>query len=142
MSYHTGERFGTVVNCIDGRAQQPAADWVKLHCGVEYVDAITTPGAELLLSGDFNERSMRVKRKLVLSVSKHDSSVVAVVGHHDCSANPCDVDVRKDQILKAAKNVESWRVGLRVVGLFVNEWHSVEVVYDTDQEFPRLGSYL
>ena len=142
MAYSTGERFGTVINCIDGRAQQPASDWVRLNCGVEYVDAITTPGADLLLSGEFNERAQRIKDKVLLSAKKHDSGIVAVVGHHDCSANQCDESERKDQIQKAALQVRSWKTGLRVVGLFVNEWHSVEVVIDTNDDYPPVRSYL
>lgn len=142
MADSRNQKFGTVVNCIDGRAQQPAADWIRLNCGVEFVDAITTPGAEQLLSEEESERSARIRSKVLLSAGKHMSSVVAVVGHFDCTANPCEPDERKTQILKAAAKLSSWKTGLRVVGLYVNEWQSVEVVCDSDEDHRLMKSYL
>lgn len=142
MPFNNLDTFGTVVNCIDGRAQQPASDWIKLHCNVKFVDAITTPGAECALSGSDRDRAFRIQKKVKLSVERHMSSVVAVVGHHDCAANPCTAAECTEQIRRAVRTVTGWKLGTRIVGLYVNEWNSCDVVYDSDEEFPPMRSYL
>lgn len=106
------------------------------------MDAITTPGAEQLLSEEDSERSARIRNKVLLSSGKHMSSVVAVVGHFDCTANPCEPEERRSQILRAAARLSGWKLGLRVVGLYVNEWWAVEVVCDTDDDNRMTRSYL
>ena len=38
-------KFGTAINCIDGRTQQPVIDYIKQNYAVDMVDMITFPGA-------------------------------------------------------------------------------------------------
>lgn len=40
------KRFGTALNCIDGRAQILVISWVKESFGVDYVDMIIEPGMD------------------------------------------------------------------------------------------------
>src|SRR5262244_3596388 len=42
--------FATAINCIDGRAQSPVADWLKINCNVSYVDVATIPGPDKALT--------------------------------------------------------------------------------------------
>ena len=42
--------FGTVLNCIDGRTQIPVINWIKENFNVEYVDLITEPGMDKIVS--------------------------------------------------------------------------------------------
>ncbi len=44
------KRFGTVLNCIDGRVQIPVTNWLKENFDVDYVDLITEPGIDKVLS--------------------------------------------------------------------------------------------
>ncbi|WP_369522760.1 carbonic anhydrase [Guptibacillus hwajinpoensis] len=32
------KRFGTALNCIDGRTQIPVTQWLKAHYHLDYVD--------------------------------------------------------------------------------------------------------
>ena len=44
-------KFATAITCIDGRVQQPITDWMKFQPTVHYVDLITEPGPDKLISG-------------------------------------------------------------------------------------------
>ncbi|HXI73979.1 MAG TPA: carbonic anhydrase, partial [Pyrinomonadaceae bacterium] len=80
-------KFATAITCIDGRVQQPITDWMKLHTNVHYVDLITEPGPDKLISGGSTYTVDDLIRKVSFSVLHHSSTVVAVTGHHDCAAN-------------------------------------------------------
>ncbi len=136
------DTFGTMINCIDGRAQAPAADWIKLHCNVTYVDTITTPGADRVVAEGPEDRIARLRNKVQISVERHFSPVVAVVGHFDCLANPCDFEERRELILQSTEVVRKWNLGTRIAGLYVNEWGSCDVIFDSHGEVPALRSYL
>ncbi len=43
-------KFGTVINCMDGRVQDPVAHWLREAYHLDYVDAITEPGADRVLA--------------------------------------------------------------------------------------------
>ncbi len=46
------KRFGTALNCIDGRTQIPIINWLKENFDVDYVDLITEPGMDKVLAQD------------------------------------------------------------------------------------------
>jgi hypothetical protein len=122
--------FATAVNCIDGRAQGPVSDWIKIHCQATFVDTITTPGPDKLLSGGSNSNVEHIREAVAISVNAHKSGAVAIAGHHDCAANPASADEHKEQIRAAVAAVQSWGLPVRIVGLWVNEWWQVEVIAD------------
>jgi Putative carbonic anhydrase len=33
-------KFGTAINCMDGRVQEPVINWMKVRYGLDYVDMI------------------------------------------------------------------------------------------------------
>ncbi len=43
-------RFGTVINCMDGRVQLPVIAYLQKRFNVTYVDTITEAGPNLLLA--------------------------------------------------------------------------------------------
>ena len=128
------ERFATAINCIDGRAQVPVIDWLRLHCNVQYVDLITEPGADKCLAQEFSDVTVTIKNKVRFSLEVHGSSVIAVVGHHGCIANPVSKEEHWEQISQGAKVVASWGMSVRVVGLYVNEWSSIDLISDTREQ--------
>jgi hypothetical protein len=126
----TAGTFATVVNCIDGRAQGPVSDWIKINCQASFVDTITTPGPDKLLSSGPHSKVEHVREAVAVSVNAHKSQAVVVAGHYDCAANPASADEHKRQIRAAAEVVRSWGLPVRIAGLWVNEWWQVEVVLD------------
>lgn len=127
---HTNcKRFATAINCMDGRVQSPVTEWLKTWYGVDYVDMITEPGPERVLT-EYREQAAieAVCRKLNISITAHNSSLVAIVGHHDCAGNPAGNVVQHKQIIDAANMLKSRCTGVKVIGLWVNEnWEVREI---------------
>jgi hypothetical protein len=116
----TDRKFGTAINCMDGRVQIPVIEWLKRQYGVDYVDMITEPGPERLLAEDKDRISVEsIRKRLEISVSRHNSNLVAIVGHQDCAGNPADKETQLRQISNAIKTVESWNFNVQVIGLWV-----------------------
>ncbi|MEZ5345655.1 MAG: carbonic anhydrase [Pyrinomonadaceae bacterium] len=134
--------FATAINCIDGRAQLPVSDWLRLHTGADYVDTITEPGANEILSNDKSKHYFRVFEKLKLSINAHQPRVIAVAGHYDCLANPVSFETHIAQIKKGADRLDSLNMGIRIVGLYVNEWGAVDLVFDSTSGHREMRSFL
>lgn len=134
--------FGSAVNCIDGRAQLPVIEWVKFHGHVEYVDLITEPGAVGVICGGDLRSSNYIRERLMTSVRVHTPSIIAVAGHFECIANPVGVEDQKEQIRDSATSLKSWHKQTRVVGLFVNEYGSIDLVSDSDKGYEEIRSFL
>ena len=121
-------KFVTAINCIDGRAHRPVHDWLKASFDAEFVDRITDPGADKALASGSEDVIERVKKEVLISVNAHNSKTVAVVGHHDCAANPVSVAQHKQDIGEAVATVQSWDLPVQLIGLWVNSEWQVEVV--------------
>ena len=123
-------KFGTAINCMDGRVQIPVIEWLKKQYGVDYVDMITEPGPERLLAEDKDRISIEsIRKRLEMSVIRHNSNVVAIVGHQDCAGNPADRETQLRQISNAIKTVQSWNLRVQIIGLWVGRRkgkHSVD----------------
>ena len=130
--------FGTAVNCIDGRVQQAVSDWVKHHYRVRWVDAITEPGPDKVLSAGDSPALEAIRAKVALSVRAHGSGVVAVAGHYDCAGNPVTDEEHFEQIRRSVEVVAEWGLPVRVIGLWVNEQWGVDLVSEHGSRDRRL----
>jgi hypothetical protein len=128
MTQVATSRFGTVVNCLDGRVQEPVARWLRERYYLDYVDVITEPGADGVLAHGAVGEVERLREKVRLTLERHGSSVIAVVGHHDCLANPGNKETHLEQIRQALAAVRLWGFTATVQGLWVNERWEVEEV--------------
>ena len=121
-------RFGTAINCMDGRVQEPVVAWLKERYELDYVDVITEAGPDKALATEAKGLIESIRRKVEISVTKHGSEVIAVVGHHDCAGNPVSKEAHWEHIEKATVVVRSWDYGVSVHGLWVDEDWGVQVV--------------
>ncbi|MGC8790723.1 MAG: carbonic anhydrase [Desulfurella sp.] len=122
--------FVSVVNCMDGRVQEPVINWMKKKYNAEYVDMITEPGPIKILSDNSDKFLVdSIKSRLVVSVEKHGSKVIAVVGHHDCAGNPSDKQTQINQIKNSINLIKTWFNDVEIIGLWVNEKWQVEKVF-------------
>jgi len=121
--------FTTVINCMDGRVQIPVIEYIKEKYNADYVDMITEPGPNLILSENTDKQlTESIKRRVSISVQKHGSKLIAIVGHHDCAGNPADKDTQLHHIRKSIKTIKSWNFDVRIFGLWVDpDWHVKEV---------------
>lgn len=136
----TNERFATAITCIDGRVQRPVSDWIRLHVNVHHVDLVTEPGPDKVFSEGLATFIEEVMRKVSFSVRHHFSQVVALVGHDNCAANPASREEHIQQIMEGVEVILSYNLHVRVLGLWLNEWGSVELLWDTEASQPMRSS--
>ncbi|MHC4798252.1 MAG: carbonic anhydrase, partial [Planctomycetota bacterium] len=77
--------FATAINCMDGRTILPVTEWMKHNFQVDYVDMITEAGPDKVLSQGTPAQVQSIKDLVSISVEKHNSKVIALIGHHDCA---------------------------------------------------------
>lgn len=92
------EAFVTAVLCIDGRYRRCLVEWLSDHYHADYVDLVTEPGPELVLTDEFSDAAASVRRRVDVSIRAHDSKAIAIVGHDDCAGNPVDRETHRSQI--------------------------------------------
>lgn len=124
------KRFVTAVNCMDGRVQLPVIEWLKRKYRADYVDMVTEPGPiKILTEKRFSLEATLIKSKLEISVKKHGSKLIAIVGHFDCAGDPVDKEVQLGQIKGAMETIVSWGLNAKLIGLWVDEHGQVQKVF-------------
>ncbi len=126
--------FATAINCMDGRVQEPVAGWMKEHLRVDYVDMITEPGPDKVMTLALPSGLESICKRVLISINAHHSGAVAIAGHHDCAGNPVSREEHRDQIRKSADIIASWGLPVRVLGLWVDEHWRVHVICDTQPQ--------
>ena len=124
------DSFGSAVNCIDGRVQDPVATYLRRTYGIKFVDMITEPGINLILADNTDPAVVEnIKKRLGISVHHHGSKVVAIVGHPDCGGNPASKEEQILHLRQAQKTVASFGFPVEIILLWVEEdWETVEVI--------------
>lgn len=122
-------KFGTAINCIDGRTQEPVIDFMKQEYGIDGVDMVTFPGVDGVISslGNFNTIAL-IRNAVSISIEKHGSRIIAVVGHSDCAGNPGNREHHYAHIRKAVQQVSSWKFDAEIVGFYVSDKWQIEEV--------------
>jgi hypothetical protein len=122
-------KFGTAINCIDGRTQEPLIDFMKQRYGIDGVDMITFPGVDGAISSSVNLDAIALIRNAVsISIEKHGSQIIAVAGHFDCAGNPGNREHHYAHIGKAVQHVSAWNFDAEIIGLYVNDRRQIEEV--------------
>ncbi len=122
--------FGTAINCMDGRVQIPVIEWLKKNCKIDYVDMITEPGPNKILAEEKDKTSiLSIKRRVEISVKKHNSKIIAIIAHHDCAGNPVEKEIQLKQLLSAIQTLKAWDFDAQIIGLWVDEnWDVHKIV--------------
>jgi len=110
--------FATSLSCIDGRVQLPMINWIKKKYLVDYVDTITAPGIDKVISDNDVES---IKKSVMISVSNHKSSHIVISGHFGCAGNPVSDEEHFAQIKKSVEIVNSWNLNVNVIGVWIDE---------------------
>jgi carbonic anhydrase len=110
--------FATSLSCIDGRVQLPMINWIKKKYLVDYVDTITAPGIDKVISDNDVES---IKKSVMISVFNHKSSHIVISGHFGCAGNPVSDEKHFIQIKKSVEIVNSWNLNVDVVGIWIDE---------------------
>jgi carbonic anhydrase len=119
-------KFATSVSCMDGRIQIPLINWIKENFSVDYVDTITEPGIDKLVADNTDLESIKIK--VGISINKHESELIVVSGHYDCAGNPVSNEEHITQIKKGIEVISSWNLGVKVVGVWVDDTWKINTV--------------
>ncbi len=111
--------FATAINCMDGRIQMPVIEHLKRRFQVDYVDEITEAGPNRVVAErapvDIYES---IRRRIAISVEKHGSTQLAIVGHEDCGGNPAAEPEQIEQLGQAARTLTECYPELTVAALW------------------------
>lgn len=124
-------KFGTAINCIDGRIQLSVIKYLKLKLGLDFVDIITKPGPNKILSEGIDVEAIEsIKLCSEISIKRHGSKVIAVSAHHDCAGNPEEKNIQLKQLAVSIEVIKSWRFGVDVIGLWIDDqWQVNEIIF-------------
>lgn len=116
--------FCTAINCMDGRTQLPVNQYLVRRFGAEFVDTVTEPGPNRVLAEREIDRTVAgVIARVDISVGRHGSKGIAVVGHHDCAGNPADETAQADHTRRAVAFLRRKYPDVEVIGLWVDsDW--------------------
>lgn len=122
-------KYYTAINCIDGRVQIPVIEYLKERFGVAYVDIVSEAGPNRIIADGINEAALdSLERRLRISLVKHESVGIAIVGHHDCAGNPATAEEQREDTLAAVGYIHDRFGHVPVIGLWVDEnWEVSEV---------------
>lgn len=125
--------FCAVVNCMDGRVQQPVTRFLQKRFGAENVDTITEAGPNGILAKQADKATIQsILKRVEISVSAHKSKGMAVVGHYDCAGNPATKEEQIKHIREAIRFLKTHYPNIEIIGLWVDENWQVEEVENVD----------
>jgi hypothetical protein len=97
-------------------------NYLKEKFKIEYIDSITEVGPNLVLAEKKDADLIDyLLKKIQISLKKHNSMGIAVVGHHECVGNPAG---REEQIIHIQKSIEFLKQryeDVKILGLWVDE---------------------
>ncbi|MCX6004901.1 MAG: hypothetical protein NT082_04440 [Chloroflexi bacterium] len=107
----------------------PVINWLKRMYSLDYVDMITEPGPDKMLSQGKAEQVESIKSRVLISVNAHGSDTVLIVAHHDCAGNPVSKEEHIKQVKECIKRIHSWKLPLnKIIGVWINDNWSIEVI--------------
>lgn len=109
--------FATMLTCIDGRIQQPLNEWVTSRLGVEYLDTITEPGPDAMLTTTDEESLSAVLAKVAVSQRAHGSSTLVIAAHSDCAGNPVSDKEHRAQLQQGLTRLAGRLPGTRILAV-------------------------
>ena len=121
-------KFGTVINCMDGRVQLPVLEYLKKNYDLDFVDTANEAGPIKILTERTNPcRLLSLEERITFSVKARDSRIIAVAGHHDCLGNPAPREKQEEQIGQVLEYLrKTYGKHILYLGLYVNEQWEVE----------------
>jgi len=122
---------------MDGRFQLPVIVYLQRRFNVQHVDLITEPGPNLILAEQKDCGLVQsIFRRVEISVTKHHSCGIAIVGHEDCVGNQRKREEQIEQLRLAADLLKSRYPALTVVQLWVGLDGVVEELPAGDRTAP------
>ncbi|KKQ35269.1 MAG: hypothetical protein US51_C0010G0002 [Microgenomates group bacterium GW2011_GWA2_37_6] len=125
-----GDTFFTAIGCMDGRVQDPVAEFGREKFDVRFADTITEAGLVGLFQSNLSDEFVsNLKKKIAVSIEKHHSKGIIIHGHQECAGNPIDDETHKEHVRKAARFIRNFAPDTEVIPVFVvkkdGEWKAL-----------------
>jgi len=122
-------KFGTAINCMDGRVQLPVTNWMKSKYTLDFIDMITEPGPDKMLTQGSNAQVESIKSRVLISVNAHGSQAILIAAHHDCAGNPVSKEDHIRQVKECMKILQSWKLPvINITGAWINDNWTLEII--------------
>ena len=122
-------KFGTAINCMDGRVQLPVTNWLKSRYTLDYIDMITEPGPDQMLTQGSPAQVKSIKSRVLISVNAHGSQTILIAAHHDCAGNPVSKEEHVKQVKECVKILQSWKLPVKnIIGAWINDNWILEII--------------
>jgi len=122
-------KFGTAINCMDGRAQLPVINWLKSKYALDFIDMITEPGPDKILTRGSNAQVESIKSRVLISVNAHGSQTILIAAHHDCAGDPVSEEEHIKQVKECMKVLQSWKLPVKnIIGVWINDNWTLEII--------------
>ncbi len=113
--------FCTAINCMDGRVQLTVINFMQKRFGAVDVDMITEPGPNKILAEGVDTAAVSsVQRRVDISLEKHKSCGMAIVGHEDCGGNPAEKPEQLQQLVAARLFLKETYPDVECIALWVD----------------------
>lgn len=119
-----GTKFGTMLNCMDGRTQEPVAKWMKEQFSLDVVDAPNPAGPTNMITKGDDTIVEHYKTETLISINGHNSRNVAIAAHQGCAKNPISDEEQIAELKKSCELVATtWGLpeGVRISGLWLTK---------------------
>ena len=111
---------------MDGRIQEPVANYIKSIYNVLFVDMITSAGPVKILSNKNPNNLESIISCIDISLKQHKSKGIAIVAHYDCAGNPISDEEQKKLLKKSVTFLSDKYINISVCGLWVDKDQKVE----------------
>jgi len=116
---------------MDGRVQLPVIGFLKKRFSVNYVDIVSEPGPNRILAEQSDSKAVEsILHRVDISVQKHKSKGIAIVGHYDCAGNPSDKNKQISHLQAAILFLKNHYSEVEIIGLWVDENWKVSEILD------------
>ncbi len=121
--------YCTLICCMDGRFNMAVNEYIRVKYGYVYVDTITDAGPVSKII--YQDYLKDIEDKIIqISINRHDSKHIFIVGHHDCAGCPVDDDQQKEYIRRATHLIKEDISGVRVTGIFIDDDFNSNILED------------
>ncbi|MBD3271157.1 MAG: hypothetical protein GF384_01300 [Elusimicrobia bacterium] len=112
-----------------GRIQEPLIQYLRKHYKVNYVDVITEPGPCKILSEKTDKTLVNIiVKRIDVSIQKHKSKLIAILGHFDCAGNPATKIMQKSQVKKSMAYLKRIYSKIKIIGLWVDKNWNIHTI--------------
>ena len=123
------QRFAALIDCTSKAMGWEFFPYLREKLKVDYVDLIVPPKPnEVVLLFENKSIIETLKIKLLLSIQKHETALLVLVGDPSCKGKELPLEQFKKHVLQAAKLIKAWRLPVTILGLWQHKDQKIQEI--------------